>query len=337
MMGAVHENRLLSRWAELLPRAPRSCTAIHEADCELVSLGDYRLLSLTVDTIDEEVGLGLYRDPETAGRIAAIATLSDLAAVGADPLGILLSVGLPQRDAEDVQRRVARGVATSCARAGTFVLGGDTSTADSLRISCVGAGVVPTSSALRRVGMREGDLLFASGPLGDGAALAACRFLAPELEFPEASFDPRPRIVHGRALRGLASACMDTSDGLVATLDQLARLNGVEVRVEAPLESLLTPGAEVLRRRMGIGALPFLAAHHGEYELVFSIPESAVAELRARASQFDWEPLWLGRALRGCGLVMGARAVDGARIRNLLDEVGGDPSSYARALLEICQ
>lgn len=335
MMTAINENRLLSRWADLLPRAPRSRAAIHEADCELVSLGTDQLLALTVDTIDEEVSLGLYRDPETAGRIAAVATLSDLAAVGADPLGLLLSVSLPRAGAEGVQRCVAEGVTSACARAGTFVLGGDTSTSDALRLSCVGAGIVPADAALRRVGMREGDLIFASGPLGDGAALAASRWLLPEAAIHETSFDPWPRIAQGRALRGLASACMDTSDGLVATLDQLARLNEVEVHVGAPLESLLSPSAESLRRRLGSSALPLLAAQHGEYELVFSIPEAGVAELRARAAVLAWEPIWLGSVRRGRGLVMDGRVIDGAMIRNLLDEVGGDPSEYAKALLEL--
>lgn len=334
-MDAILENRLLSRWAQLLPRAPLSLGAVHEADCELVRLDDERLLALTVDTIDEEVSLGLYRDEETAGRIAAIATLSDLAAVGADPLGLLLSVSLPSRDPERVQRGVAAGVAKACERAGTFVLGGDTSESDGLRISCVGAGIVPARGVLRRVGMRPGDLLFASGPFGAGAALAAARWLLPGDAFPEASFDPVPRLAHGRALRGIASACMDTSDGLIATLDQLARLNEVAVQVEAPLASLLSPAVDALRRDLGVAALPFLAADHGEFELVFAVPEGLVGGLRERARALGWSPLWLGRVAPGNGLWAGDRAIDGAALRNLRHTVGGDPSRYARALLEL--
>lgn len=335
VMNAIVENRLLSRWADLLPRAPRSSGEVHESDCELVKLDGERMLALTVDTIDEEVRLGLYRDQETAGRIAAVATLSDLAAVGADPIGLLLSVSLPPGDPEPVQRRVAAGVARACALAGTFVLGGDTSESDGLRISCVGAGLVPVKGALRRVGMRPGDVLFASGPLGAGAALGAARWLLPEDAFPEGSFHPLPRIAHGRALRGIASACMDTSDGLVATLDQLARLNGVAVRIEVPLASLLLPAVEELRRGLGVGALPFLAAHHGEFELVFSVPERLVDGLRARADALGWSPLRLGRVEHGQGLWLGDRALDGAAIRNLLHAVGGDPARYVRALLEL--
>ena len=334
-MDAIHENRFLSRWAALLPRGPRPNGAVHESDCELVSLGDGRLLALTIDTVDEEVRLGLYRDEETAGRIAASATLSDLAAVGAEPLGWRLSVSLPAGDAEQVQRRVAAGVGSACALAGTFVLGGDTSESDGLRISCVGAGTVPGEGVLRRVGMRPGDLLFASGRLGSGAALGAARWLSSEDAFPESAFRPVPRIAQGRALRGIASACMDTSDGLVATLDQLARLNQVALRVEAELPSLLLPQVDELRRKLGVGALPFLAAHHGEFELVFSVPERLVDGLRERARALDWEPVWLGRVESGEGVWMGDGAIDGAAIRNLMHTVGGDPSRYARALLEL--
>lgn len=335
MMDAIHENRLLSRWAQLLPRGPRPNGAVHESDCELVSLGDGRLLALTIDTVDEEVRLGLYRDAETAGRIAAIATLSDLAAVGAEPLGLLLSVSLPASEADEVQRRVAAGVGETCALAGTFVLGGDTSESDGLCISCVGAGTVPADGVLRRVGMRPGDALFASGRLGAGAALGAALWLATEDAFPESAFRPVPRIAEGRALRGLASACMDTSDGLVATLDQLARLNEVALRVEAPLPSLLSPEVDALRRHLGIGAFPFLAAHHGEFELVFSVPERLVDGLQRRASAMGWEPVRLGRVEAGAGVWVGDDAVDGAGIRNLRHTVGGDPSRYARALLDL--
>ncbi|MBK6405359.1 MAG: hypothetical protein IPF66_10105 [Holophagales bacterium] len=169
----VAENRRLTRWADLLPRAPGQRGAIHETDAELVELGDGRLLALTVDTVCEEIRLGLYRDPRTAGRLAAAAALSDLAAVGAEPLGLLLSVTLPAGNADVVQEAVARGVAETASAAGIFVLGGDTNEGNDLSVGCTAAGTVPCGSELRRVGISPGDLLFSAGPLGLGAAVAA--------------------------------------------------------------------------------------------------------------------------------------------------------------------
>ena len=75
LIDDVAENRRLTRWADLLPRAPGQRGGVHEPDAELVPLGDGRLLALTVDTVCEEIRLGLYRDPRTAGRLAAAAAL----------------------------------------------------------------------------------------------------------------------------------------------------------------------------------------------------------------------------------------------------------------------
>ena len=332
----IAENRLLARWGELLGRAPGQVGRFNEADAELVPLGDGRLLALTVDTVDEEVRAGLYRDPRTVGRIAAVAALSDLAAVGADPLGLLLSVGLPCEDRERVQEGVARGVREVCDATGTFVLGGDTNESEALTVAGFAAGLVPSGSALTRVGTRPGDVVAVSGRVGAGSALAATRLLggASTLAgYGEGDFHPLPRLREGRLLRGVASACMDTSDGLVATLDQLARLNGVAIRVTRAEDELLEPGATSVRAQLGLPAFAFLAGHHGEFELAFTVPEDLWDGLALEAARAGWTPLAIGRVEAGAGLFLGSREIDGARVRNLLSEVGGDPRAYARALV----
>jgi thiamine-monophosphate kinase len=333
-MNAVLENRLLSRWAHLLPRAPAQLGDVHEADCELVPLGDGRLLALTIDAVDEELE-ALYTSAATAGRIAAVASLSDLAAVGAEPIGLLLSVSLPAEDATVVQALVAEGIADACREAGTFVLGGDTSDATTLRIACVGVGTVPASGVLRRVGLRPGDRLFASGPLGTGAALAGVKLLGVPVAIDEGSFRPPCRLAHGRALRGIASACIDTSDGLFAAVDQLARINGVAIELDAGLGSLLSRQADAVRAALGIDAFPLLASAHGEFELVFGVPPERLDALAVAARALDWRPVPLGRVEQGEGLGVDGTRVDGARIRNLLGESGGDVRRYVASLIEM--
>jgi len=334
LMDAIHENRLLSRWATLLPASPARRGTVHQADAELVDLGDGRLLALTVDAVVEEVRAGLYRDPRTVGRIAATASLSDLAAVGADPLGLLVSATLPAHDPEGAQVAVAAGLADACAAAGTFVLGGDTSEGPALEVAVTAAGLVPTDAVLTRVGAGPGDELWISGPVGAGAALAAAVVLGlPGMD--EGAFRPPPRLREGRALRGIATACIDTSDGLVAALDQLARLNGVAAHVTRDLPELLEPVAEALRRRSGLPAFPFVASHHGEFELLFTVPPAFRARLEARAASIGWAPLRIGAMEAGVGLVLGDRPVDGAAVRNLLHNCGGDPRTYAARLIAL--
>jgi thiamine-monophosphate kinase len=333
LLAQVRENRLLSRWAELLPRPAGAPRDAHESDAELLPLPGGGTLALTVDTVAEEIERQLYRRPFTAGRTAAVASLSDLAAVGADPLGLLLAVTLPGDGSDAVQEEVARGVSEACATAGTCVLGGDTSFGPQLTVATVGAGLVPAGAVpLSRTGMKAGDHLFASGLLGLGGALAAARWLSAETGgFGEADYRPRITLPFGRALRGVASACMDTSDGLVATLDQLARLNGLALRIERPLAELLGPEARRAAQDLGLPAFALLAGQHGEFELVFSVP---VASLR-RLEETGLQPVFLGRAEAGAGLLFGSQPVDGARVRNLWDETGGDVRAYARGLVAL--
>jgi thiamine-monophosphate kinase len=329
----VNENRLLARWAELLPRGKAALSAVHESDAELVAIPVGGTLALTVDTIAEEIALGLYRRPATTGRVAALASLSDLAAVGADPLGLLLSVTLPPLDSGAVQAGVAAGVREVCREANTSVLGGDTNCGPALTVTSVGVGLVPPDVApLRRSGMRAGDLVFASGLLGQGGALAAAHWLrAGGAESDEDDYRPEITLVVGRGLRGIASACMDTSDGLVATLDQLARVNGVAVDVERELRELLAPAARRVATSLGLPPFALLASHHGEFALIFSVPEDKLAALW----RTKLRPVFVGRVRRGAGLSFKSRPLDGARVRNLLDEVKGDVRAYARELVAL--
>jgi thiamine-monophosphate kinase len=260
--------------------------------------------------------------------------LSDLAAVGSDPLGILLSVSLPPHDAEAVQEKVARGVREACHAAGISVLGGDTNEAPTLSVTVVGAALVPADAVITRVGTQPGDHVFVAGGIGLGAALAAARLLgAPG--FGENDYWPTIRIPVGRALRGIASAAMDTSDGLLATLDQLARINGCAIAVEAPLSSLLHPRASALCTAVGLPPFAFFASHHGEFELVFTLPPTRLDHLGGVRAAIGAEPLRIGVAAPGDGLTIGGKPIDGARVRNLLQEVGGDPAAYVAALLQM--
>jgi len=337
LIDPILENRLLARWSVLLGRAPGQVGRFNETDAELLPLGDGRLLALTVDTVDEEVRSGLYREPRTAGRAVAVAALSDLAAVGADPLGLLLSVGLPAPGRDRVQEDVAHGVREVCEASGTFVLGGDTGDSQTLIVTGVAAGLVPEDEVLTRVGSRPGDVVGLAGGVGAGSALAAAGLLAHagEAGYAEDDWRPRPRLREGRALRGLASACMDTSDGLVATLDQLARLNDVAIRLTRPAVELLEPAARAVGDRLGLPAFAFLAGHHGEFELVFTVPPDRWDGLMRAAARIGWEPLAVGRVEEGEGLFLGSRPIDGPRVRNLLSDVGGDALRYARALVEM--
>ncbi len=331
----VDEDELLAAWARQLPRSPSQLNRFNESDAELLPLGTGRVLAATIDTIDEEIRWGIYREPYTGGRVAALATLSDLAAVGAEPLGLLLSVGLPQERRAEVQRGVAGGVAEVCRSCSIAVFGGDTNDAATLSISCVGLGLLPEGAQQTRKGAKPGDRIFVSGPLGDGGALAAVRVLgAPEL-YSEADFRPPVRIRHGKALRGVASACMDTSDGFLVTLDHLARINRVGMRIDSRPRDLLSRRGAAVAEELALPPLALLAAVHGEFELVFTVPEHRLGALHRVSAATNWRPIQAGIVVPSPGVFLRERTIDVARLRRLASRTG-TPREYAREVVAAC-
>lgn len=340
-LDQISGSRLLAGWIRAFSRRPDQINRPHEADSELVPLpGGELLLALTVDTVVEEIALGFYTDAETIGWVAATASLSDLAAVCADPLGLLLSVTLPPEESAAFQSGIARGFEAACRAAGTYVLGGDTSSGVQLSVTSLAAGVVARDRVLKRSGCRAGDLLYASGRLGAGAPVAA-RALFPLPEgFDAEAFRPRARLREGRALTGFATACMDSSDGLVITLDQLQRVNGVGFELTAPLPEVLHADTLRLSRALDLDPLLMLAQPHGEFELVFTVPAAERERFEQHSVEHGLEPLLLGKVIREPVIRIAGpvpRVLDGARFCALLDDFGGDVHRYWKELIRLVQ
>ena len=336
-MSEIKENVWHASWNELLARRPDQDNRLDETDAELVPSGDDELLALTTDTVAEEIAVGLYREPETVGWVGATAALSDLAAVGARPLGLVAAVALPRRAARSWQQGIGRGLAAACRGAGTFVLGGDTSFAETPSVTCSALGRVRRGEALRRLGCVPGEIVYVTGPLGAGSLLAA-RVLQGERA--ERGFRPRARLAEARRLAGYARCCMDTSDGLIATLDQLMRLNGVGFELRTPLEALLCAEARALCVGAGLPPLAMLAGQHGEFELVVTVRAADRRAFEAHLSDDGLRLLEIGRTIETPVIRVGGpapRVIDSTRIRNLLDQSATDLPSYAAALVELCR
>lgn len=216
--------------------------------------------------------------PETIGRKLLRTNLSDLAAMGAVPLGYLMTTAFPHGTPDAWVAAFAAGLAQDQAEFGLAVLGGDTvSTPGPLTLSLTILGHVAPGRALRRNGARPGHLLWVSGSIGDGAL--GLRVLQGRLPPDDALADryrlPRPRLALGQALVGLASACMDVSDGLVQDLGHLCRASGCGAVLRAA-EVPLSPGAA---RHPAL--LPLILTGGDDYELLFAAPPEAEAAIRA--------------------------------------------------------
>jgi thiamine-monophosphate kinase len=235
-------------------------------------------LAMAVDTIVEGVHFPVAMPAGDIGHRVLAVNLSDMAAMGAEPAWALLTLTLPAAE-EDWLRDFASGLHELARRHATALVGGDT-TAGPLAATVAITGFVPPGQALRRSGARPGDNVWVSGTPGDAAAGLAV--LQGRLDAPSAIqqalqrqfLRPEPRIGLGLVLRGVATACIDVSDGLVGDLGKLCEAGGVG----AQLDSTLLPRSAAMRGAVDPEtARRYTLAGGDDYELLFTLPPDADA------------------------------------------------------------
>ncbi len=229
-------------------------------------------------------GIHFRRDwhpPESVGHRCLTRGLSDIAAMGGEPVAAFLSLALPGDLPQSWVERFARGLISLAEKFGVVLAGGDTAESpNGILADIVIVGTAPKGKSVLRSGARPGDRIFVSGELGGSAAAVVEMRSAYKnrsnkkprklnrRDYPR-HFYPEPRIELGRVLRakGLASAIIDTSDGLSTDLAHLCKESGVG----AELDASLIPRAKVGKpsKKVDID----LALHGGEdYELLFTVP-----------------------------------------------------------------
>jgi thiamine-monophosphate kinase len=339
-MEEIVENIIIDSWAGHFLRSPSQINSLHETDAELIEIpGDpERYLAITIDTISEEITYGLYRDPHTMGWVTVMASLSDLAAVGAAPLGLVIAASVePDRD-RAFSSSVAQGMEDACRAAAVFILGGDTNSAPAISLTSCAIGLVPRRDVITRRGCKPGDIVFVTGGVGIGNALGVARVTnMPDSHFPERLYRPLARLRDGQLLRRQANCCMDSSDGLLATLDQLVRINRLGFLIDCDWERILAPKVVKFCKRSKTPEWLMAAGPHGEFELVFTIPADGVSEFLGVAQSQGINPIRIGSVQQSptisLALVSGQRVdVDVAALRNLIFEIDGD---FQRFLQEV--
>ncbi len=261
-------------------------------------------LVAAVDTIVEGRHFPPGTDARSIGHRALAVNLSDLAAMGATPAWATLALTLPAVDAAWLERFSA-GLFDLADSDGVALVGGDT-TRGPLSVTVQILGHVARGTALRRSGARAGDLLAVTGTLGDAAAGLAFVTAPPAPEIRAAALElvrrfdyPTPRVRFGLAARGIATAAMDLSDGLVGDLPKLAQASGLAAHVA--LESL--PLSEAMRAAVPAAqALDWALAGGDDYELLLAVPAPRYTELKAAAGQLNLRLTTIGEFRDGCGV-----------------------------------
>lgn len=269
-----------------------------------------RDLVITTDTL---VALVHFLEDDAPQDLAAKllrVSLSDLAAMGAEPLAYTLNLALPYEIDDPWLGAFAAGLAQDQARYGIDLIGGDTvSTPGLLTLSATLFGTVPSGLALRRSGAAPGDLVMVSGTIGDGAlGLLAAQNRLPEIraeviaELAQRYRMPEPRVVLGQGLIGLASAAIDISDGLAADLAHMAAASGVGIVLEAPRVPLSAAAAEVLHADPS--RLLRVLTGGDDYELAFAVAPARQSQIEAIARAGGVDVTVVGRVEPGRGLVV---------------------------------
>ena len=218
---------------------------------------------ITTDTITQKTHIPKDAEPEDIGWYVAAINLSDIAAMGGHPLGMLFSLGLPTSTSANWLDRLTDGIQECCSKHRVPVLGGDTKENDNITITGIALGTVPKNQTLRRCGARPGYILAVTGQIGRGILWERDKAISQYLKV-----EPRLKIGQQLAESGAVTSCIDISDGLSTSTHLLAEASNTGFQVEH--ESIpFVPGLNQKEK--------LLALHYGgDFELLFTIrPDKA--------------------------------------------------------------
>ena len=243
IINKFRERDIISLITELL-EAESKTRSIHRPvvgpgndDCAVIDMGDSGLLVATTDMLHKKADFPLGMTPYQMGWMSIAVNLSDIAAMGARPIGIMTALGLPSGLEVDFVKELVSGMSDCACWYGTQIIGGDVDRHDELTIVGSALGMVDAGQLVTRKGAKPGELVCVTGELGTaGAALEALQQgREPDLEVLDKFYMPVPRIAEGMALAdsGCLTSMMDISDGLALSLHDLAASSGVGFLIKA--------------------------------------------------------------------------------------------------------
>lgn len=268
-------------------------------DCALLDVPAGEQLAVSTDTLVGGVHFPEPCDAYLLGQRALAVSTSDLAGMGATPIGFTLALTIPSAD-PDWLAEFARGLDSMAAWCNMRLIGGDTTRGPSSMTVTV-FGRVPVGMPLRRSGAQPGDLLCVGGALGDAAG--ALPFVLGEREGDNAEaaallrryWSPQPQLALGQALRGKATAALDISDGLLADCAHIAAASSVSLVIE---QARVPLSASLLACVGPEQALQCALSGGDDYLLAFTLHPAHLPELLADG----WPVQVIGRVAEGSGV-----------------------------------
>jgi thiamine-monophosphate kinase len=294
--------------ARYFTRPPRHATLGVGDDCALLSLQSGMQLAVSSDMLVEGRHFLSTTPAAGLGHKALAVNLSDLAACGAKPLAFTLALTLPSID-ETWLASFSKGLWDLADAHGCELIGGDT-TQGPLNICITVLGEVPPGDALLRQHAQVGDDIYISGTVGDArlalevfkgtVALEAAHFEAARLRMDR----PTPRVELGLALRGVANAAIDISDGLLGDLSHILQRSKVGAVIETAWVQDSAAISDAMQSVAFNKRLDFALAGGDDYELVFTAPPSAARQVQLAAEMTGTRVTRIGRITAQRGLIL---------------------------------
>ena len=249
-------------------------------DAAVFEIDSDNYLVASTDVIIQSTHIPREMTPGQIGKYAVNVNLSDIASMGAKPLGLLLSFALPGTLDESFVEELSNGVNSACHAHGTCVLGGDTKKHSEIVISGTALGRVNKGLVLTRAGAKAGDVIGVTGKIGSAAAGFYCLInnIDDSNDFIKAALEPTARVKEGEILSKYASACIDVSDGLAWSLHEIARASKKGFRVSSekiPFDS----GIERIAEVSGVATDEIIFHKGGDFELLFTAQEERFGKI----------------------------------------------------------
>lgn len=277
-----------------------------EDDCAIIPVGGRYFMLFTTDTINQKEHIPFTATPWQIGYYACAVNLSDIAAKGGEPRGLLFATTYPKDTNLDFVMEVARGMADCAGMYGTTVIGGDTKEGDSLTIAGVGIGRVHSSMLMRRKGAKPGDAVYITGTVGrGGTAFVKLQHGYEQKNATKELLEITPRITLARQIArfGYVTSTIDTSDGLAASLCQLGELNNVGFQILWDEKFPVYPDAPRIANKFGMELSDFIF-YGGDYEILFTIASSFKDEFEKKCKRKKFPVTRIGRVTEDKSIVL---------------------------------
>jgi len=302
--GKLGEWKIIEIFMTLLQRMPKMPIPFGD-DVSAIDLGEGKLAVIKCDMLVAKTDMPRGMSYWQAARKAVVSTVSDFAAKGIQPLGLLASLGLPYSFKKNDIVQTGLGLNFGAREYGTYILGGDTNEAEDLIIDCVGFGLSDEATIMKRSGAQPGDLVATTGSFGKTAAglkTISEGLMVPsktKRELMEAIYMPKAYLKEGLALAKtcVVTSCIDSSDGLAWSLYELARMSRVGFEI---MDIPVAAPARRFAKSQRLDATGLALYGGEEYNLIFTFKPGDAAKV---SEALDGAFFEIGRATNRRGRI----------------------------------